>query len=292
MRMFKKKTALSIVIDLVVVALGGTIFALAVSLLLNPYGIVPGGVTGISILLCKLIPALPLGPTILVINIPLFILSWRLLGRKFLLYSAFGTLVVSLMIEVFTMLLPPVDTEPLLAGVFGGLLMGAGLGLVLMKGATTGGTDIITRLLKLVFPSIQLGRLILVVDGCVAVAAGVVFGSVNNTLFAVITLFISTRAIDGILYGMNVERLAFIVSDCIPEIVDSISEHLRRGATLLHGEGSYKGEERKVILCAIKRQQIAALKNLVKQTDPKAFLILTEANEVLGEGFSGYDGFL
>jgi uncharacterized membrane-anchored protein YitT (DUF2179 family) len=190
---------------------------------------------------------------------------------------------------VFTALLPPIETEPLLAGVFGGLMAGVGLGIVFMKGATTGGGDIIARLLKFPFPHIQLGRLILAFDSCVVAASWLVFGSVNNMLYAVVSLFISSRAIDAILYGMNVERMAFIISDDIPRLVAAISEQLHRGATLLHGEGTYTGKERKIILCAVKRQQIAALKALVKETDPKAFLILTEAHEVLGEGFGDYD---
>ena len=283
-----KKSIVKKILDLAVVAVGSAIFALAVALLLEPYGIVPGGVTGISLLLCEVFPVLPLGLTMIVINIPLFLVSWRLLGHQFLLYSGFGTLVSALLIDLFATMLPPVETEPLLAGVFGGLLMGVGLGLVFMKGATTGGGDIIARLLKFPFPSMNIGRLILAFDGCVAIAAGFVFASVNNMLYAIITLFIGSHAIDGILYGMNVERMAFIISENIPAIVQSISSKLDRGATLLHGEGSYTGKERKIILCAVKRQQIAALKNLVKEADPNAFLILTEANEVLGEGFGDY----
>jgi uncharacterized membrane-anchored protein YitT (DUF2179 family) len=173
--------------------------------------------------------------------------------------------------------------------VFGGLLMGAGLGLVFLKGATTGGSDIIARLLKFPFPHVQIGKLMLAFDGFVVVAAGFVFGSVNHMLYAVIALYISVQALDGILYGLNVERLAFIISDRIPDIAEKISEHLGRGATLLRGEGAYTGTERKIALCAIKRQQIAELKKLVKESDPGAFVILTEANEVLGEGFADYD---
>ena len=150
----------------------------------------------------------------------------------------------------------------------------------------------IARLLKVPFPSMNIGKLMLMVDGLVVVAAGFVFGSVNNMLFAIIPIYIATVAVDGILYGMNIERMAFIVSDKIPELVEAISVRLKRGATLLHGEGTYSGEERKIILCAVKRQQIAALKNLVKEIDPKAFLILTEANEVLGEGFGDYENKL
>jgi len=283
-----KKTILHTIFDLLVIALGGAVFALSVSLLLDPYGIVPGGVTGIAMLLCEIFPKLPLGMTVLAINIPLFLISWRILGHRFLLYTGFGTLVSSVLIDVFTYL-PPVETEPLLAGVFGGLLMGAGLGLVFTKGATTGGSDIIARLLKIPFPHIQIGKLMLAFDGCVAVAAGFVFGSVNHMLYAVIALYISAQALDGILYGLNIERLAFIISDRIPEIAGNISGRLGRGATLLRGEGAYSGSERRIILCAIKRQQISDLKKLVKESDPGAFVILTEANEVLGEGFMDYE---
>lgn len=283
-----KNKFLHTALDLAVIALGGALFALSVSLLLDPYGIVPGGVTGVAMLLCAFFPQLPLGVTVLVINIPLFLLSWRILGHKFLLYTAFGTLVSSLLIDLFARL-PAIETDPLLAGVFGGLVAGAGLGLVFTRGATTGGSDIIARLLKIPLPHIQLGRLMLAFDGCVAIAAGLVFGSFNHMLYAVITLYICSRVMDGILYGMNVERMAFIISDQIPLIVTAISDRLGRGATLLHGEGAYSGEARKIILCAIKRQQIAQLKGIIKEADPKAFLILTEANEVLGEGFMDYD---
>lgn len=276
-------------LDIGVIALGGIVFAVAVTLLLDPYGIVPGGVTGVAMLLCELFPSLPLGMTVLGINIPLFLLAWRFLGHRFLIYTGFGTLISSLLIDLVPRALPKVETDPLLAGVFGGLLMGVGLGLIFSRGATTGGSDIIARLLKIPLPHVQLGKLMMVFDGCVAVAAGFVFGSLNNMLYAVITLYISTQTVDGILYGMNIERLAFIISERSGEIVERITGRLQRGATVLHGEGAYTGAVRNTIMCAIKRQQIASLKALVKETDPKAFLILTEAHEVLGEGFLDYD---
>ena len=284
-----KKAIIKRATDLIIIAFGGAVFALSVVLLLDPYNIVPGGITGLTLLIYELLPILPLGMMIIILNIPLFAVSWRLLGHEFLLYSGFGTLISSLLIDLFGRLLPPIETEPLLAAIFGGLLMGVGIGIIFMRGATTGGSVIIARLLKLPFPGMNIGRLMLIVDGLVAVAAGFVFGSANNMLYAIIAIYISSVAIDGILYGMNVERMAFIISDYIPEIIAVISEKLGRGATILHGEGSYSGEERKIILCAIKRQQITTLKSIVKETDPKAFLILTEANEVLGEGFADYD---
>lgn len=274
--------------DLAIIAFGASVFAAAVALMLEPYGIVPGGVTGISMLINHLFPVLPISTLILAINVPLLIISWRMLGTRFLFYTGFGTVVSAVMIDVFPMLLPVLDTESFLAGVFGGLLAGLGMGLVFMKGATTGGSDIIARLLKFPFPGMNIGRLVLLFDGFVVLLTGIVYGSINNMLYTVITLYISSQAIDGIVYGLNVERLVFIISEDIPGIVEAISEKLRRGATLLHGEGSYTGNERKIILCAVKSQQIAALKNIVKEADPNAFMIVTEANEVLGEGFGDY----
>lgn len=275
-------------LDFALITLGSTVFAVAVVMFLNPYNIVPGGVTGVAMILCELIPVLPLGATILVINAPLFFLSWKLLGHKFLLYTAFGTVVSSVAIDLLTYIVPPVETEPLLAGVFGGVISGAGLGLVFIRGATTGGSDIIARLLKVPFPHVQIGRLMLVFDGCVVIASGMVFRSVNSMLYAAIALYISTKALDSILYGMNIERVAYIISDKYTEIVNEISESLERGATLLHGEGAFSGAPKRIVLCAIKRQQITQIKTIVKRIDPKAFMILTDAGEVLGEGFADY----
>ena len=287
--MSMKKKILKRLLDLIIVATGSAIFALSVVLLLNPYNIVPGGITGISMLIFELFPVLPIGTMILILNVPVFIISWRLLGREFLLYSGFGILISSILIDVLGNVLPPIEIEPFLAAIFGGLLMGIGLGIMLMRGATTGGSSMIARLLKIPFPSMNIGSLLLIIDGVIAIAAGFVFGSANNMLYAIITIYISAKAIDGLLYGLNVERMAFIISEHIPEIVKEISARLHRGATILHGEGSYSGEERKIILCAVKRQQIATLKNLIKEVDPKAFMILTEAYEVLGEGFGDHN---
>lgn len=281
----KPDKKLKVVLDILIITLGAAVYAFAVATLLEPYGIVPGGVTGLSMLLCHIFPVLPLGTTILVINTPLFILAWKFLGRQFVLYTAYGTVAASLLIDLAGGIVPQVEIEPMLAGVFGGLLMGAGLGLVFTKGATTGGSDIIARLLKLLLPSVQMGKLILAFDGIVCILSGIVFGSINNMLFAAITLFISSRALDGILYGMNIERVAYIVTERPEEIARAIGTRIQRGATLLHGEGAFSGNPRKLILCAIKRQQIAQLKNMVKEMDENAFLILTEANEIYGEGF-------
>jgi len=285
-----RRAAISHVCNFFVITAGSAVYAFAVSVLLEPRRIVPGGIAGLSMVVCDIFPVLPLGAVIIAFNVPLFILAWRFLGHSFLLRTVYGTVAASAAIELFGGMLargviPPIDTEPLLAGIFGGLLMGCGLGLVFIRGATTGGSDIIARLLKLVFPGTQLGKLLLAFDGVVVTLSGVVFGSVNAALFAAVALYVSARALDGILYGMNIERVAYIVTGRPVEIARAIGEKMQRGATLLHGEGAFSGNPKKLILCAIKRQQITALKSLVMEMDPGAFLILSEANEIYGEGF-------
>jgi len=273
-------------LDILIITLGAGVYALGVTALLRPHNIVPGGVTGLSILLCDLFPILPLGLTILTFNVPLFILAWKFLGHRFLWLTAYGTAISSVLVDLAGRWVPPMDTEPLLAGIFGGLLNGFGLGLVFTRGATTGGSDIVVRLLKRFFPNTQLGKLILGFDGFVVAFSGLVFRSVNSMLFAALSLYIGTRALDAILYGLKIERVAYIVSEKAGEVAKAIGTEMQRGATLLHGEGAFSGQGKKIILCAVKRQQLAHLKTLIQERDPGAFLIVSEANEVFGQGFS------
>jgi len=287
--MQKKRTLAQTALDILVITLGGALMALAINYFLAPHHIVPGGVTGLAMMAHYLWDAIPIGAAILVINLPLFILSWRFAGRRFLLYTVYGTVVSSVLIDLTVPYLPPNDMEPLLTAVFGGVVMGAGLGLVFTRGATTGGSDVAARLLKLVIPHMQMGKLMLAVDLVVITLAGFVFGDVKNALYAVVTLYVAVTATDAILYGLNTARVAYVVSGRPDDVVRAIGAALGRGATLLHGEGSYTGEAKKVILCAVGRTQIARLKEAVKSTDPDAFVILSEAHEVLGEGFRDYD---
>ncbi len=284
-----KRSLSQYALDYLVITLGSALMAVSVVCFLDPQNIVPGGVTGLAMMVNHLYSALPIGMTILIINLPLFILSWRFAGRRFLLYTIYGTVVSSVFIDLGAHILPIIQVEPLLAAIFGGLTLGAGLGLVFTRGATTGGTDVAARLLKLIFRHMQMGRLMLCVDAVIIALAGLVFGKVENVMYAVICLYVGTQIMDAILYGLNTAKVAYIISDHPERVVGAISEHLDRGATLLQGEGGYTGNPKKVILCAVKRQQIALLKEVVKTADPAAFLILSEAHEVLGEGFREYD---
>jgi uncharacterized membrane-anchored protein YitT (DUF2179 family) len=284
-----KNKALKTAFDLLVVTVGGSLFALAVSLFLAPNQIVPGGITGASILITRFLPGVGVGTLVILLNLPLFAFAFFKLGRGFLLYSAYGTFIASVMIDLVAHFAPPIDTEPLMAALAGGVLEGLGLGLVFTRGATTGGSDIIARLLKLPFPTMRMGRLMLAVDGMVVMASMLVFGHINPGLHAILAIFVSSRTVDALLYGLDIERAAYIISERCEDIADAINKRLERGATLLNGRGAYTGHERTIILCAVKRQQVAVLKRLVKDIDPRAFIILMAAHEVLGEGFKYYD---
>ncbi|MCL2081478.1 MAG: YitT family protein [Oscillospiraceae bacterium] len=276
--------------DFAVIIFGGALYALSIVLFLEPNNIVNGGLTGIAIMLNYRLPQIPIGGAVLVMNLPLFIIGWRLLGHRFLVRTMAGTLASTMLIDILQAVEFPVpDCEPLAAAVLGGVLGGAGLGLVFGKGATTGGSDIAARLLKIPFPYTQMGSLVLFVDGCVILSSAFVFGSVNNAFFAVVCLFTAIQVTDLILYGVNAQWLAYIMSEKYEEINAAIHDRLGRGATLLNAEGGFTRAPRKVILCAVRRQQISPLKALAKEIDPDAFIIVSKTYEVLGEGFGTYD---
>lgn len=181
---------------------------------------------------------------------------------------------------------PPMD--PLLACIFGGVLLGLSLGLVFQQGATTGGTDLLARLIKLKLSWLPMGKLLLAVDLVVIVAVALVFQNLFSALYGLVSLYISTIVMDGVLYGMDQAKVAYIISNRPKEISDTIVRELDRGVTILHGMGAYSGADKEVLFCAFKQRQIVALKRVVKEIDPSAFLIVCEAHEVLGEGFREY----
>ncbi len=283
----KTTTLKSILMDAVMIALGGSLFALAFSLFLAPNEINAGGVSGLAMIIVELAGAGSVGLISLLINVPLFIIGFRSVGAKFFVGSLVGMLFSSLLIDVFS-LLPIPQTEPLLGAIFGGLLAGLGLGLVFTRGASTGGVDIIARLLKRKFRNNSMGRLMLLIDGFICLLTGIVYGDLNSVLYCFVTLYLSSVALDNVVYGFEFSRVAIIISDQYEAIVKNIGEKLDRGATYLKGEGSYEHKDKMVILCAVKRRQLAELKDAVIEIDPNAFVIVQEAHQVLGEGFGRY----
>lgn len=285
----KKKKIRNTLVDVLGITVGCFLFAVAFDVFLDPNGIAPGGVTGLAMVINRWLPVdIPIGVLALILNIPLFIAGWRHSGRDFLIKSIFGTVLSSVFIDLLAGIYVYTE-DAIMAAIFGGVLMGAGVGLVFTRGATTGGSDIVGRLLRIKFPHISMGRLILVVDVAIILLAAATFGHVNYALYSILVLYVSSTTIDAILYGLDTAKMAYVITDRHEDIAAAIGEKLERGATILKGEGAYTGKNRHVIMVAIKKQQIAQLKEVVTDSDPDAFMIIVEAKEVLGEEFSTYD---
>lgn len=275
-------------VPLLIITAASAIYALGFVWCYVPNGIAFGGITGVAQIINYLVPAFPIGVTVIVINIPLFILGWKFIGGRLLVSSLYAMFVSSVFIDILTPLREWEPMEPLLACIFGGLLLGLSLGLVFQQGATTGGTDLLARLLKLKLAWLPMGKLLMGIDLAVIVAVSITFRTLYAALYGLVALYISTIVMDGVLYGMDTAKVAYIISDKNQEISDAIVKDLDRGVTILHGQGAYTGAKKNVLMCAFKQREIAAIKAAVKDIDPDAFLIVCDAHEVLGEGFRDY----
>ena len=247
-----------------------------------------GGVTGVGQVLHALFPVLPVGGVALVLNLPLFFLGWRLLGGRLLVSSLFAMTLSSLLVDLLALLIPFQPLDPMLAAVCGGAMVGLALGIIFTQGATTGGTDLAARLLKLKLPWLSLGKLLLFLDLAVIALSALVFGSLRTALYGVISQTVSAFVTDTVLYGLDSAKVAYIISDRFQAVCSAIARDLERGVTILHGEGGWSGADKRVLLVAFKQRQIVSLKRAVKETDPDAFLIVCDAREVLGNGFRRY----
>ena len=253
-----------------------------------PNGIAFGGLTGVAQIINRLLPVLPIGVTVIVLNVPLFLLGWKFIGGRLLVSSLYAMFLSSVFIDLLTPLCDWPTMEPLLACIFGGLLVGASLGLVFRQGATTGGTDLLARLLKLKLAWLPMGRLLMGIDLAVILAAAAAFQTLYAALYGLVALYVSTIVMDGVLYGLDTAKVAYIISDKNKEICNTSVRDLDRGVTILRGQGAYTGADKDVLMCAFKQREIAAIRAAVKEIDPAAFLIVCNAHEVLGEGFRDY----
>lgn len=267
---------------------GSALYALSVNVFTAPNQIAPGGVTGAATLLNYLFH-LPIGAMILVINLPLFAASWRRLGRGFTLRTGAVTVLVSVIIDATAPFLPAFHGEKILTAVFGGVLAGAGLGLIYMRGATTGGSEIVARLLERRLHHIPIGRLILLVDAVVVAASALVYRNLESALFAMVLIFVSTSLMDMLIYGGDAGKMLLVMSRQEQAIADAIMAEMHRGVTMLNATGAYTGGQRRVVLCAVRRSEMYQLRTLVERIDPDAFMIVVSTDEVLGEGFKQID---
>jgi len=269
------------------ITVGCALFGLGFNLFLLPNDLNAGGITGLSMMLVHLLGVGTVGMFTALMNLPLFALAGVKIGKRFFVGSLIGMVLVAVFIDLFAML-PMPQTEPLVGGLYGGVICGFGLGLVFSTGASTGGSDIIVRLAKRKWRDVPIGTINIMFDLCVAVLTGIVFGDITRTLYSGVAIFVSGQVVDAVVYRFDYSKTALIISNKSEELAALIYQKLDRGATFLHGEGSFTHKQTKVILTAVKRRQVAELKQLVSEADPDAFIILQEAHQVLGDGFSHY----
>lgn len=281
---------LKAVLSYVKIILGCALFGVGFNLFLAPSGLNAGGITGLSMVLVEWLGFGTVGIISAVINLPLFAIGGLKIGKKFFIDSLIGMVLVSVFVDLFSFL-PKPNTEILLAALYGAVICGFGLGMVFSVGGSTGGSDIIVRLLKLKYQYVPIGIITTMFDACVAVLTGLVFKDVNMALYSGVCIFVTGRVLDAVVYKFDYSKVVLIISKHHAVIAKKIGDDLHRGSTFLEGQGVYSGQETKVILTAVKKQQIAELKELVVEIDPDAFIIVQEAHQVLGDGFARYSKY-
>lgn len=267
--------------------LGSALFALGFSLFLEPNDINTGGISGLAQVIVRLTGLGSVGTVSIILNLPLFIVGGIRIGKRFFAGSLLGMLVCSVMIDVFSMISIGFQ-ETLVCGIYGGLLCGLGLGIVFASGTSTGGSDILVRMLKLRYRNVPIGTISMCFDGFVVLLTGLVFRDISRALYSGIVVFITGRVMDMVIYRFDYSKVALIISDQAEVIAKDVCDKLDRGATFLHGQGYYSRQDKKVVLTVVKKRQLAELKELVMERDPFAFVIVQEAHQVLGDGFSKY----
>ena len=264
------------------IVLGCIVGGAAYPLFLEPCQIAPGGLTGVAMIINSFTDW-PVGITSLVLNVPLFIVGYRSMGRVFAFRSLVATILFSLTIDVLQ--LPALTMDPMLGTLFGGVLLGVGLGLILRGGATTGGTDMAARVVHRFLPFVSVGMFLFLIDCMVVIAAGFCF-DVMKALYALICIYVNGRVVDMVMLGMSKNKACFIMTEKWENVTSRILKDMDRGVTQLMARGGYSGKDRPVVLCVLSPQEVARLKDIVHQEDQAAFMFITEAHEALGEGFS------
>ena len=261
-------------------------YAVAISMFLDPNELSTGGVTGIAIVLSR-VTSLNTGLLFLLLNIPILCVGAWKFGFKFILSTGYCTLIISFFTDALKGM-PAITENPLLAALTGAVLIAIGLGGVFHAGSTTGGMDIIVKLLRLKYPYMRTGTLFLVADVTVVAFSALVFWNVEKALYAGITVFVTSYALDLVLYGRDGAKLIYIISDRAELIADRLLKELEIGVTYIQGQGAYSGREKKVIFCVMRKQLAPKAEQIIKEEDTKAFLIITSASEIYGEGYKSY----
>lgn len=285
----KKKLFKERLKDYAMITLGSVIFAVGIAIFLDPNDLAPGGVSGISIIISRFVPYINVGIIIVILNIPIMIIGVVKFGIRFLLSSIYAVALSSAVMELLSRTVGAATTDPLLAAVSGGALQGIGIGLVFRAGATTGGTDIIVRVLRQKFRYLKTGTLFMFIDGVIIAVSGIVFKDLNVALYAALSLTVYMAVFNAVLYGGDGARLVYIISRKKDEIANRIMNELDAGATVLDGRGAYTGQKKEVLMVVLRMRSLPEARDIVREEDKNAFMIVTRATSVFGEGFKSHE---
>lgn len=277
-----------IIVDYICITIAVLIESIGVALFLDPNNLAPGGVTGISIILSK-VTGVETGTLIFLVNIPILAVGLWKFGLKFLMSTLYSIVLMSVFTNILSIYAPVTD-DKLLAALAGSMMMAAGIGWVFKVGATTGGTDIIIKLLRIKYPHLRTGSLFLITDLIIVAASALVFKDINAALYSGIAVGIMAYGLDVVLYGRDGAKLIYIISDHSDRISARLLREADAGVTHIKGQGAYSGKEKKIIMCVIRIQQVIHAEEIVKKEDPEAFMIVTGASEIYGEGYKSYFG--
>lgn len=284
----KSSSAKGALRDISLLLIGSLIYGIGTYVFVVPANIAPGGASGIA-LMVNFVTGLPVGILTLVLNIPLLILAWFYLSRKFAVSTAITTAICSFVLDfVVPIFMPVYNGDRLLCSLYGGVLVGAGMALIFLAGSTTGGTDILGYILQKKRPHMSIGRALMIVDGIILAASIVVFGNIEAALFGLIALYVQTKVIDTIIYGGEVGSMATIITANPHDITAKVIYELDRTATLIPAKGAYSGKDTNVLLCTVRKSQFSRLKKIVYEADPNAFVMVTDTSEVFGLGFKDF----
>lgn len=281
-----EKTVKQRILDYVIITFASITYAMGVSLFIDPNNMAPGGVTGIAIILSRLMP-FETGTLIMIINIPIILLGMWKFGLRFIVSTFYAIVMTSIFTNAFASF-EPATNDILLAALAGSVLIAGSIGIIFKRGATTGGTDIIIKCLRLKFPHMKTGVLFFITDVCIVTISGFVFRDIDAALYAGIAVVVTSVVLDVVLYGRDGAKLIYVISDKPVEITDRILAELDVGVTHLCGEGAYSGKEKKIIMCVVRKPIAPRIEEIVKEEDSDAFMIITSATEIFGEGYKSY----
>ncbi len=274
------------ILDYIIIFIGSALYALSVVIFTAPNKIAPGGLTGIATLINYLF-SYPIGTFILLMNVPLLFIGFKKIGGEYIVKTITATVLVSALIDIFTLFVPAYRGNMILVCVFGGIFNGTGIALIFSRGGSSGGTDIIASLINRSFPQFSIGYLIMISDAVIVTISAFVYNSIEAGLYAVISIFVSSKLIDRIIYGMSADngKLMLIITEKHKEILPALLSGVPRGITVLNAYGAYSGNDKKLLVCAVRPNQVFKVKNIVKNRDPSVFIVVTTASAIYGEGF-------